>query len=203
MGEDSWAEALTWHNTFREGQEKDLTTALAREWQHWYANAENRRTFENVTRLLADRRVYHKRNRPSRAELEADRYDVSIPVAEWRKTHTPGKKGSLPRHWWRSVSGRIAVAAAAAIAVLVFGWSLWLLSEASLSDHIVYQTRAGQVKDIQLRDGSSIILGAQTELSVDFSRQIRSVKLLCTTRIGHLWLLPVTVPSETSGPPSW
>ena len=87
MGADRWVEALTWHDTLREAAEKDLTDGLAREWQHWYADAENQRIFDNVSRLLGDRSLYRDRNLPSTKELEADRYDLSVPISEWRKAH--------------------------------------------------------------------------------------------------------------------
>lgn len=86
-GADRWLEALTWHHTLREAPEKYLTTGLARRWQHWYSDAENQRIFDNVSRLLGDWRLYRDRNLPSTEELEADRYDLSVPIAEWRKSH--------------------------------------------------------------------------------------------------------------------
>src|SRR6185312_11086218 len=43
---------------------------------------------------------------------------------------------------------------------------------------VVYQTKVGELRNVHLPDGSSIILGGQTELSVSFSAQRRSVGLL-------------------------
>jgi transmembrane sensor len=180
MSVDRWAEALTWHDTLRESDEKELTNSLAREWQDWYADAENRRTFDAVSRFLADRGVYRKRRRPKREELEADRYDPSISVAEWRKRHVPyvaRKQGASVGNWWRWLSGGLA--AAAAIAVLVIFWPSRFRSVASiLTGPAVYQTKVGELRDVHLRDGSSIVLGGRTELSVAFSGQRRSVKLI-------------------------
>lgn len=94
---DRWVEALTWHDTLRKAPEKELTSELARSWQHWYADAENQRIFDNVSRLRGDWRLYRQRNLPSREDLEADRYDLSVPISEWRKAHAadsgpPGKE---------------------------------------------------------------------------------------------------------------
>lgn len=86
-GTDRWVEALAWHHTLREAPAKDLTSGLARRWQHWYADAENQRIFDNVSRLLGDRRLYQHRNLPSREELEADQYDLSVSISEWRGRH--------------------------------------------------------------------------------------------------------------------
>jgi len=178
VGMDRWAEALTWHNTLCETEE-ELTSALAREWEHWYADAENRRTFDDVSRLLADRSIYLERPRPSSAELEADRYDLSVPIAEWRKPRAPHvtrKQHVSAGNRWRWLSGGLAIATAAAIAVLIL-WPLRFWSGTGPSGPVVYQTNVGELKHVQLRDGSTIVLGGRTQLSVAFSAQRRSVKL--------------------------
>lgn len=179
MGADRWAEALTWNDTLREADERDLTNALAREWQHWYADAENRRIFDAVSRLLADRDLYRKRRRPRREELEADSYDPSIPIAEWYKRLAPQmarRECGSGGNWWRWLSGGLAVAV---IAVLIIMWPSGFHSVTRIaSGPAVYQTNVGELRDVRLRDGSSIVLGGRTELSVAFSGQRRSVKLI-------------------------
>ena len=42
----------------------------------------------------------------------------------------------------------------------------------------IYQTSVGGIRDIPLRDGSSIVLGGQSSVAVAFSRQRRSVRLI-------------------------
>jgi len=178
MGTDRWAEALTWHHTLCETEEKELTSTLAREWGHWYADPENQRTFDDVSRLLADHGAYLKRPRPSSAELEADRYDLSVPIAKWRKPRAPHvtrKRRVSAGNRWRWLSGGFAVAAAA-IAVLIL-WPMRFWSGTGPSGPVVYQTSVGELKHVQLRDGSTIVLGGRTQLSVAFSAQRRSVKL--------------------------
>lgn len=181
MGTDRWAEALTWHVTLREAADKDLTSAVGREWQKWHADPENQRIFDDVSRLLADRDPYCRCRRPTRAELEADRYDVSVPIAEWRKTRAPRvsrKQRASGGYWWRWLSGGFAVAALAAIAVLVMRLPLRFWPGAGVSGPVVYQTNVGELRNIHLPDGSNIILGGRTELSVGFSGQRRSVSLV-------------------------
>lgn len=203
---DRWAEALTWHDTLRESEEKELTNALAREWQYWYADAENRRIFDAVSRLLADGDRYRTPRRPKREELEADRYDPSIPIAEWRKRHVPHalqKKCASVGNWWRWWSGGLAVAAVAASAVLVILWPAGFHSALSIwNGPAVYQTKVGEVRDVRLRDGSSIVLGGRTELSVAFSGRRRSVKLIegqAWFKVAHdpHWPFAVTVGDGT------
>lgn len=120
-GADRWVEALTWYDTLRKAGKKDLTSALAREWLHWSADAENRRIFDNVSRLLGHRSLYRARSLPSGEELDADRYDLSVPIAEWRKAHAADvarKEWVSGRNWRLCLSGGFA----AAIAVLVMFW---------------------------------------------------------------------------------
>lgn len=85
MDADRWVEALTWYYTLRDAEEKDLTNALARDWEQWYADAENQRIFDKVSRLLADRSLYREHRLPSREERQADQYDLSVSIAEWRR----------------------------------------------------------------------------------------------------------------------
>jgi ferric-dicitrate binding protein FerR (iron transport regulator) len=189
MGADRWAEALTWHETLREADEMDVTNALSHEWEHWYADAENQRVFEAVGRLFVDRTLYIRRRRRSREELEADQYDPSIPVAEWRKRHSPRviRKQRAPvvnRRWRRSSGGLAGATVATAIAVLVILWLPRFWSAARpLTAPVVYETNAGELRAVHLSDGSSIILGGRTELSVGFSSERRFVKLIA----GQAW----------------
>ena len=181
MGTDRWAEALTWHHTLCETEEKELTSTLAREWGHWYADPENQRTFDDVSRLLADHSTYLKRPRPSSAELEADRYDLSVPIAKWRKPRAPHvtrKQRVSAGNRWRWLSGGFAVAAAATFAALIILRPLRFWSGTGPSGPVVYQTNVGELQEVHLRDGSSITLGGRTELFVAFSAQRRSVKLI-------------------------
>lgn len=178
MGIDRWSQALSWHDTLREADEKELTHAVGREWQDWYADAENRRIFDAVSRLLADRALYRERRRPSKAKLAEDSYDLSVPVAEWRRAHAPREsrkcRPSAASRWlW--LSGGIG--AAAIVALFVF-WVRPLRLGGGPASPAVYQTGVGGLKDVRLPDGSSIILGARTRLSVALSSERRSVHLI-------------------------
>lgn len=176
VGIDRWSEALSWHDALREADEKELTNALGREWQGWYADGENRRVFDHVSRLLADRDLYRKRRRRSGGELEGDAYDPSVPITEWQtgralqKTWRPHARREI---WWR-MSGGIAVTA---IVVLV-ALSVLPFRVGSPFSHAVYQTEVGGIRDVHLTDGSAIILGGRTKLSVAFSGQRRFVNVI-------------------------
>lgn len=182
-GRDRWAEALTWYLALRETDRTHLTLALRREWQVWSADVDNRRIFDDTRRLLADRGHYRERPRPGKAELEEDQYDLSMPIAEWRKAQSQSQRhrprpSAGTRRWW--LCGGVGVAA---IAVLLVIWPLRSVSGGGGAGAAIYETNVGGIKDVQLRDGSSVILGGQTNLAVAFSARQRSVRLIA----GEAW----------------
>lgn len=176
---DHWTEALTWYVALRGTGRRDLGHAPGHEWQAWYAEPANRRIFEDLSRLLADHDCYRKRDLPGKAELEEDRYDLSVPIAEWRRNQAQKKQTRerrLPaRRWWWWLSGGLG---AAAMAVLLVLSPLSFGPEGSAAGAAIYQTDIGGIKEVRLRDGSSIILGGRTKVSVTFLPQRRSVRLV-------------------------
>lgn len=176
---DHWSEALTWYVALRDAGQRDLTYTAGRKWQDWYADPAKRRIFEDLSRLLADHDCYRKRDLSGKPELEEDRYDLSVPIAEWRrnqaqKTQTHRRR-RLAGRWWWWLSGGLGVAAMAvllALSPLSFG------PEGSAAGAAIYQTDIGGIKDVRLRDGSSVVLGGRTKLSVALSAKRRSVRLI-------------------------
>jgi transmembrane sensor len=177
MGEDRWAEALAWHGTLREGDEKKLNSLVGRQWQDWYADPENRRVFDQMSRLLAQRELYRRRRRPGEAALAEDSYDCSVPIAEWRKTiarhERPKQRSGRRWGWW--LSGGLGVAAVTVLYVLS---PLRFWSAHRWGDAVLYQTDIAGLQNVHLSDGSSILLGGKTEVAVDFTKTRRSVNLL-------------------------
>lgn len=174
---DRWAEAIAWYTMLRAADEKELTSKVAGAWQDWYANADNRRTFDDVSRLLADRDLYKEWRRPSRAEIEQDDYDTSIPIAEWLRAHRPDEISQrLPpagKWWW--VSNGLAIAATLVLVVLAPKWFTLIRSHAAPT---AYHTGLGGLEEVHLVDGSTITLGGETKVLVAFSAQRRSVNLV-------------------------
>jgi transmembrane sensor len=174
---DRWAEAVGWYSTLRAADEKDLTSTVGRAWQDWYADAQNRRVFDDVSRLLAGRDLYRRRSRPRKAELAQDRYDLSIPIAQWlgaNPKHETKKRRSPARGWWWLFGGF-----ATAILLMVVTLSpLRFRSNGVQGDSIIYKTEVGGLKEVHLQDGSRITLGGRTKLLVAFSGQRRSINLI-------------------------
>lgn len=176
---DPWFEALSWRATLRDAKDEDLAGAVGREWQAWYADAENCRAFDAAIQVHADRDLYRKRARPGKAELDADEYDLSVPIAEWRKTSALSncrkRRSTIGRGRW-FLAGGIA-ATLAAIAMLVVLPPARLRPESGPGNPVDYATDVGHLKEVHLQDGSSIVLGGQTRLSVAFSGHSRRVRL--------------------------
>lgn len=177
-GRDRWAEALTWHVALRGADNKHLTFALRREWRVWYADPQNRRIFDSASRLLADRDRYRGRRRPAKSELEKDQYDFSAPITEWRSARARNqackRRSSLTRRWWWLPGGLGAVASAVILALSPMGFGAGNNRAAAA----IYQTNVAGIKEIELRDGSSITLGGRTRLGVQFSARRRAVRLI-------------------------
>jgi transmembrane sensor len=177
-GVDRWDEALTWYSTLRDARGKDLTGAMGRKWQQWYSHEENQQVFDAVSRLLERHDVYSKRARQGKAELEKDCYDLSVPIAEWREQQT-----SREPEKWRFPSRKLGLwlpagIGTAAITVLLLLLSLRTWSGGDQANSMVYQTAVGGLNDVHLSDGSTIILGGLTKVSVEFSTKRRLVTLI-------------------------
>ncbi|MGH2447350.1 MAG: FecR family protein, partial [Chloroflexota bacterium] len=121
--------------------------------------------------------------RPCRsADIAADEYDLTIPIAAWRSQRllrTPYRWLSVAKSWPLLTAG-IAVAAMAAIAAFVW-WSPAEWVGAGVGDGggpVIYQTDVGGLEKAHLVDGSEITLGGDTKLVVAFSPAARSVELV-------------------------
>lgn len=178
---ERWVEALTWHETLTGADSSHLTAAVVREWEAWYADPENRRLFEHLTRLASDGRALAQ-PRPCRsADVAANEYDLSIPLDSWRSARlsraAPGRWQAVgKRRPWRAM-GVMAVAVAA-IAALISQLPRARTGTGQVGASITYQTGIGALKHADLADGSRITLGGSTELLVSFSAAARSVELI-------------------------
>lgn len=177
---ERWVEALTWHETLTEADASHLTSAVIRKWQAWYADPENQRLFERLTRLVSDSRAHPQRGTYRSLDVTADEYDLSVPIEAWKSTR-PSRvaldrrlsAGKL-RLW---LAAGVAAAAMAAIAVII-SWSPWARIGTGRGGSVIYQTNVGGLQEARLGDGSQITLGGRTKLVVTFSAAARSVELI-------------------------
>lgn len=179
QGMNRWLEALEWHTTLCEADASALTSGRLRAWQQWYAQPDNQKTFDNLSQLLAERASYRQPTAPSAAELESDHYDPSVPLRVWRKAQQAetarGRLPSLKSTWVKASSGLILAAAAVLVGVLILRPS-WVWTGRARG--LVYRTPVGQLTKVHLPDGSTVTLGGDTKLSVDYTARRRSIQLL-------------------------
>jgi transmembrane sensor len=180
---DRWTEALMWYTQARGGDDPQGARIGGRSWHDWHADGENRRVLRKVARLLANRDSYRRVRRPGKRELARDTYDPSIPIAQWLKAHPVNepkpRRVSAGIGWW-CAGGALA---AAILLVVFFVSPLRFALDGDSGSRMVYQTGVGGLKEVHLRDGSSITLGAETRLYVAFSPRRRAIKLVA----GQAW----------------
>ncbi len=163
--EHRWVEAVEWH-TLRCSR-AGLTPAQHAAWRLWWADPENRRVYAACARLHVHAQLL-KSAGPLAGRRTARGYD--------RLTGAPER---TPR--------RILIGGA--VLALWLGWVMLASPPAGralaprqqqselATARTVYRTRSGQMRRIVLSDGSTVILGAETALSVSLTPQRRAVRL--------------------------
>lgn len=165
-------EAAVWFDKVHADSVSEGELAL---WQHWLtASAANRKAFGDVEHFWTTSGGLVNAPSPTREEIADDDYDGSIPIAVWHQRRAAIKR----RPWssWRPWRTPIAVlAAGTALALLL---SLILLRVFPATPRLaVYETPVREHRSITLQDGTTVLLGAQTVLSVEYSDLRRSVVL--------------------------
>jgi transmembrane sensor len=129
-------------------------------WQAWLARSPaHREAYDRVTDAWS---LGGAGERPTHAELAQDRYDGSVPVAQW--------SGKLRRAVFRPA----AIAASLAVAVLG-GAAVFNALPAGEAQAIT--TARAQHKQTRLADGSKIAVGAMTGVQVRMSERRREIQL--------------------------
>lgn len=95
----------------------------------------------------------------------------------WRLTGAVGPRGALhkPAGWeraWGRPPARVAAGLAATVVALTLGPNLWLAVRTTDA------TGVGQVRTVQLADGGTAALGADSAITVDYSSAERRVDVL-------------------------
>ncbi len=176
---DCGYEAAEW---FVRLQTADLSNEDLQEWERWIASPANRAAFDDIQhiRLLAERSVGAPTSRSGAtvSELAQDRYDGSMPVAEWLAQRK--LEAERARNLSRGTTSRFAAfaAIAAVVATGVLLWASGRLPGGASGEHVEgYETIAAEHRDIALPDGSMIVVGAKSAVSVSFSAERRVVNL--------------------------
>jgi transmembrane sensor len=163
--ESRWIEAVEWHALRCSGT--GLTPAEHTAWRLWWADLENRRVYAACARL----------------HVHAQLLDPGGPAEGMRAARgNDTLAGGRARRWHRTLIGG-AVLALSLGWVMLAGPSPWRAPaplhrpSAPATVRAVYRTRSGQMRRIVLSDGSTVVLGAETDLRVSLTPQRRAVNL--------------------------
>jgi transmembrane sensor len=130
-------------------------------WQAWLnekpINAQAFARLEELSQVLRD---VPAPGAVSPRRFARDHYDASVPIKDWREP------SALRRPW-------MAIAAGASFAVLALTVAMWRTSPATDT----FTTAIGENRNIALSDGSTIALGADTQIKVSFSEDERNIEL--------------------------
>jgi transmembrane sensor len=167
---DSCDEAASWHARWQDAAERGLSPEEVDRWAQWSRIPENKRAYDAVEFVARAKYALEPPPLPTPEELAADDSDGVIFLP--REAERPAPRVSGER--WR----RAALFAIAA-AVIALGFSplmRWLNLDPAEPVHVV-STTSGEIKEIVLRDGSRVTLGAKTELSVHYGQCLRTIML--------------------------
>lgn len=147
--------AADWFARLRE-PEVSVEQMLA--WQRWMTqDNKHAQAFEQIEQVSATLRLAKRPTPASPAQEARDRYD-----------------GSTPLGAWRAPAFRLPLAIAASIAVAGLTVALMMLQKTSPD---VLRTAVGENRTVKLADGSSVVLGGNTELEVTFDGKLRHLGL--------------------------
>lgn len=156
-------EAAMW---FERIHAEEVSTEDLGEWQRWLATSKaNHQAFGRVEDFWRRAGELEKPPWATSFELDVDTYDGTTPIALWRRGQAPGRRAPF----W---------ALAASLGVLIVAFGLYLLVFRGISgwpDFTVFETASGEHRDITLSDGTKVLLGAQSTISVDFNDEARNV----------------------------
>ena len=161
-------EAAQWFFDVHDAEEP--SQELLQEWLRWLDAAPgNRLAFEAIDLAYRDAPVDRVKVRSGPGRMSEPPYDGEVSVAEWSAASRTRRVGRRRQ---------FAIAATVLAAVGAGVWGLFGIQEAFHPSAGQFSTRTGEHMQLVLADGSTVSLGARSQLSVDFSKQARDVRLI-------------------------
>jgi transmembrane sensor len=149
-------------------------------WLAWCAaSVDNQRAFERMQSLW--RQAGAVEERPiAREDLDGDEYAGQVPVQQWRQRRIE-RAGSSARYWRKFVAAIVARPAlttmlAAAMLVILVG-PVWWVVRAPAPAVETFVADIGINREIDLSDGSQIVVGGGSALQARFDATRRQVHL--------------------------
>lgn len=164
-------EAAEWFFDIHDGG--DPSAELLQGWLQWMAASEgNRLAFEAVETAYHHTSVDPAdRNRVATHLRPEPPYSGELSVAAWRASSHAARRSGPNRI--------IAIAAVTLLAVIGTGtWMLQRMQSLAPVSGGEFTTRIGEHMRLVLADGSRVVLGARSHLAVEFTPQLRSVRLV-------------------------
>jgi transmembrane sensor len=141
-------------------QSTDISIEDTLAWQSWLnENPANTLAFADIEAISQALRDVPAPSAVSARQLALDRYDASVPIRDWYP----------PRARWPWM----AIAIAASFAILTLAFAFWKTRPAANT----FATAIGENRSVTLNDGSTIALGADTQIEVALSDKERNVEL--------------------------
>ena len=138
--------------------EVSLEETLA--WQAWlHETPLNAQAFARIEEISDVMRHVAPPPALSMRELARDRYDASVPIANW--------KPRMRRRSW------LTLGAAASIAAIALSFAFLKTPAVTTT----YATAIGETSNVALSDGSVIALGGDTQIRVALSDNLRAIEL--------------------------
>lgn len=162
--------AVAWFLRLQENPDS-LPTHL--EWQRWMnTHPAHRQAYEELEEaVLRLGRLPSVPPLPSAQEMANDTYDGSLPVSQWRASQASPTTDPARRR----IAARLAIAASIVLTAIATGW-LWTQQHGGTGE-LSYRTAAGERRQLELPDGSRVILDAGSALVVHLSPSRRSLSL--------------------------
>ena len=174
-----YEEAVSWFIRLREN---DLSAEDFISWNEWYSDKENRDYFASIEKLWTESGALDDSLMPEEIELSEDITDgrLSPGMLSWKKLRSLASIRlntlfvNTGKPAFRFLFLSTVVVSAVSILLLVYT-ETWQLKSNEASGPVVYQTAKSIQHDIKLEDGSTIVLGAESTISVLFSSEKRII----------------------------
>jgi transmembrane sensor len=142
-------------------QSTDLSIEDTLLWQSWLKeNPANAHAFARIEEISQALRALPLPSAVPARQMARDRYDASVPLKDWTKPPVR-----------RRIRGILAVAAS--VAIVAVSLAFWKTVAPNS-----YTTAIGENRTVALADGSTIALGADTQIDVAFSKDVRAIELV-------------------------
>lgn len=170
MNTQIYEEAANWFVEFRAG---DIDPAARRRFDTWIRKSpEHLRAYLEITEIWQDASFVESTEESSATQLVASAKARDPNVIDLRSNDDP-REASPPVRHRRITSIRFALAASLVLATLGASIGYWLAAQ-----YHTYATGTGEQRSIDLPDGSTIVLNAQSKVRIHFTDDHRDVDLI-------------------------